>query len=231
MIKAVFFDLFNTLVRYDPAPEDQQWWACREYGIDVDKKDLRHGFYAAGDFFSREDARLPVEKRCEEEKQALWIEYEMTLLREAGVEVSRELAIQILTKIQQVDKKVVLFDDTLPTLDLLRSRGLTVGLISNLHTSLDGFCAKVGLGPHLDFALTSHEVGFAKPHPGIFNVALERANTQASEAIHVGDQYYADIVGARGAGIKPLLIDRDGFLSHHDDCQHISELREVLEHL
>ncbi|MFA4836783.1 MAG: HAD-IA family hydrolase, partial [Dehalococcoidia bacterium] len=174
---------------------------------------------------------FPIEKRSEEGKYALWIEYESILLCEAGVEVSQETVTRIWDKVCRIKPKVALFEDTLSTLALLRSQGLTVGIISNLHTSVDEFCSGVSLASRLDFALTSHEVGFAKPHPGIFNAALERANTQASEAIHVGDQYYADIIGARGAGIKPLLLDRDGILDHYDDCQHISGLREIIDHL
>ncbi|PIU57415.1 MAG: hypothetical protein COS88_01160 [Chloroflexi bacterium CG07_land_8_20_14_0_80_51_10] len=231
MIKAVFFDLFNTLVHYDPLPEAHQGRACGECGIEVAKDDLRRGYWAANDFFTQENARLSVEKRSEKEKYALWIGYETTLLREAGVDVSRELVIQILEKLQQVKQKVVLFDDTLSTLTLLRSQGLTLGLISNLDRSLEQFCAEVGLTAHLDFVLTSHEVGFDKPHPQIFNAALERAQVQASEAIHVGDQYHSDVVGARGVGIKPLLLDRDGLFENYNDCQRIGSLAEVVEYL
>ena len=73
MIKAIFFDLYNTLIHYDPPPEEQQAWACREFGIEVGKDALRLGYWAANDAFTQENARLSIEKRSEEEKQQLWI--------------------------------------------------------------------------------------------------------------------------------------------------------------
>lgn len=231
MIKAIFFDLFNTLVHYDPLPEDHQDWACRQCGIEVAKSDLLRGYWTAGDFYSRENARLSVEKRSEKEKYALWIEYETILLQEAGITLTKEKVIQVIQKLQQVKPAVVLFEDTLPALTSLRNQGLTIGLISNLDRSIDKFCPEIDLGSYLDFSIVSHEVGVDKPHPQIFEAALAEAHAEALEAIMVGDQYHSDIVGARGVGIKALLLDRDGFLTHYNDCHRISGLAEIAEHL
>lgn len=231
MIKAVFFDLFNTLVHYDPLPEAQQQRACRACGIDAALEDIRRGYWAASDFFSRENGRFSVEKRTEQERQALFIEYEYILLREAGIEPSREQVISILHQMWQTERKVVFFEDTLPTLMQLHRRGLTVGIISNLESSVEEFCGTDGLNQHVDFALTSHEIGFEKPHPQIFNKALEQAGIEASQAVHVGDQYHSDIIGARNAGIRPLLLDRNDLLERYDDCQRINALADVIDHI
>ena len=124
-----------------------------------------------------------------------------------------------------------MFDDTLPTLDELRSRGLVVGLVSNLDRTLEQFCPDFDLASHMDFIIVSHDIGFEKPHPEIFEIALERAQAQSSEAIMVGDQFYSDIVGALGAGIKPLWLDRDGVFDDHIDCQRIGSLMEVTDYI
>jgi len=231
MIKTVFFDLYNTLIHYDPPPEEQQAWACQEFGIEIEKDDLRRGYWAANDAFTKENARLSVEKRSEKEKYQLWINYELTLLREAGIDASPELATKIIEKTRQFDRKLVLFDDAPPVLTSLRRRGLTLGLISNLDQSLEQFCTEVDLNSYLDFFIISHEVGFEKPHPEIFGAALKQAQVQAAEAIHVGDQYHSDIVGAQQVGIKALLLDRDGLFQNHNDCQQIRSLTEVVEHI
>ena len=231
MIKAVFFDLYNTLIHYEPPPEEQQTQACRAFGIEVERQAIRHGYWAANEFLTHENARLAIQKRSEEEQREFWIDWEATLLRKAGVNVSRELASQILDWVRQTDRKLVLYPDVLPTLTLLRSRGLTLGLISNLERSLEHLCTDLGLSPYLDFILISHEVGFEKPHPEIFLTALERAKVQASEAIHVGDQYHADVVGARQVGIKPLLLDRDGLFADFTDCERIQSLEEIMRYI
>lgn len=231
MYKAVFFDLVNTLVRHDPPPEERQYRALKESGIEIPKEDLRRGFWAANDFFSQEAARAPIETRSPEEKLEVFIEFERTWLREAGLEASRELAMKSLELLRRNTNAVVPFDDTVPALAQLRQRGLIIGLVSNLDMTLQEFCPDFDLASHLDFVLVSHEVGFEKPHPEIFQAALGHAQTSAAEAIMVGDQYHSDIVGALGAGIKPLWLDRDGIFDDHVDCQRVRGLAEIVEHL
>jgi putative hydrolase of the HAD superfamily len=231
MIKAVFFDFYNTLIRFEPPREELQIRACKEFGIDVDRRAIPRGYWLADDFMSHENARLPVFKRSKEEEQAFWAEYEYTILKAAGVEVPKELALSIFTRVRQLDRKLVLYEDVLPALNLLKEKSMILGLISNLSRGLDGYCNELGLTGRIDFALTSSEIGVEKPHPPIFLAALSRAKVNASEALHVGDQYYADVIGARGVGINPLLLDRDGFWKDVEDCPRIKSLREITNHL
>jgi putative hydrolase of the HAD superfamily len=231
MIKAVFFDFYNTLIRFEPPREELQAKACKEFGIEVDRNAIPRGYWFADDFMSRENARLPVFKRSEKDVQSFWAEYEHIILKAAGIDVSKELALRIFTRLRQLDRKLVLYDDVLPTLNLLKNRGIILGLISNLSRGLDGHCSELGLTDIIDFALTSFEIGVEKPHPPIFLAALDRARVSAPEAIHVGDQYYADVVGARGVGINPVLLDRDDFWEAVDDCPRIKSLPEIVNHL
>ena len=70
--------------------------------------------------------------------------------------------------------------------------------------------ARVGLADDLDGVVTSAAVGARKPDPRMFEAALEVAGCAADEALHVGDTPTEDVAGARAAGIRALLIDRDG---------------------
>ena len=92
-------------------------------------------------------------------------------------------------------------------------------------------CRQLGLEPYLDFVVTSEEVGSDKPEPPIFQAALERAGVNASEAVHVGDQYKIDVEGARGVGISPILIDRYDFSPDVTDCPRIHSLTELSKYL
>jgi putative hydrolase of the HAD superfamily len=80
----------------------------------------------------------------------------------------------------------------------------------------DGIC-QVGPGPGVDVVavLDSSVVGFSKPDPRIFQLALDRVGVDASDAIHVGDTPAADVAGARAAGVRPVLIDP------YDDHQYL----------
>ena len=81
------------------------------------------------------------------------------------------------------------------------------------------------------FIVNPGEVGADKPKPPIFLAALERARVNASEAVHVGDQYKIDVVGARGVGISPILIDRYDLYPEVTDCPRIRNLTELLGYL
>ncbi len=88
-------------------------------------------------------------------------------------------------------------------------------------------CKKLGIEPYLDFVATSEEAGANKPEPPIFLLALERARVDAREAVYVGDQYRTDVLGARGVGIRPVLIDRSGLMPGVSDCTRIRSLTEL----
>jgi putative hydrolase of the HAD superfamily len=108
-------------------------------------------------------------------------------------------------------------------LKALKQRGLVLGLISNIIIGGAG----AGLESCLDFVVTSKEVGANKPEPPIFLAALERAGVSAPEAVYVGDQYQTDVLGARGVGIRPVLIDRFDLETEVSDCPRIHSLVEL----
>ena len=115
------------------------------------------------------------------------------------------------------------YADAAPALATLRERGLRTICVSNWDYALPDVLERVGLGDAFDGVVTSAAAGARKPEPGIFEVALEAAGCGPDEAIHVGDST-EDVVGARGAGIEVLRIDRDG-------GGDIASLGEIVEHL
>lgn len=233
MTKAVFFDWFNTLARYEPPRYLLHCQACRELDIEVSPETMRHGVFIADKYFFEENAKSPVEKRESEEKAKVYFHYQDVLLTEAGIKVTKEQLLQIMNKVQQLFKGVTfaLFDDVLSTLKALKEQKLVLGLLTNATKDLISAYGKLGLKPYLDFVVTSEEAGDDKPQPAIFLMALQHAGVSASEAMHVGDQYMIDIVGARGVGIRPILIDRYDIYPEVTDCPRIHTLAEVAEYI
>jgi putative hydrolase of the HAD superfamily len=90
---------------------------------------------------------------------------------------------------------------------------------------------ELGLQPYLNFKVTSAEVGCDKPHPEIFQAALKKAQVKPEEVIYIGDQYDIDIVGARGVGIKALLIDRNDYFPDITDCPRLRSLTEITQYV
>jgi HAD superfamily hydrolase (TIGR01509 family) len=96
---------------------------------------------------------------------------------------------------------------TAAALTALRSSGLRVGCVSNSDGSVAALLERVGLLRSLDFVVDSGVVRVEKPDPRIFGIALGLAGVAAGEALHVGDLFPVDVVGARRAGIEPVLLD------------------------
>ena len=116
------------------------------------------------------------------------------------------------------------YRDAAPTLAELRALAVRLVCVSNWDYSLPDVLARVGLADELDGVLTSAAVGARKPDPRLFEAALEVAGCAADEALHVGDTPTEDVQGARAAGIRALLIDRDG-------GGDIESLRAIRHHL
>ena len=231
MIKAVFFDLYNTLVGYDPPREETQSRILKELGVEAAPQSLLRPIMAADEFIYEEHARYPIGKRSKEETGELYTEYHGVVLKEAGIEASWELITGILKKWLKADYKMVLFDDVVPTLTQLKERELTIGLISNVDRDIAPLCQQVGLTDWLGVVVTSQEAGFNKPAPQIFRAAMRKAKVRPIEAIYVGDQHQIDVVGANGAGMLGLLIDRNNFFEDITDSPRLSSLTQITEYL
>jgi HAD superfamily hydrolase (TIGR01549 family) len=231
VIKAVCFDLHNTLAHYEPSREEVYARACRESGIEVEPTALHQPLLDADAFWREENSRSPIGKRPKTEQLRVYMEYATRVFGGAGLKLDSKLMPQILTKVQQIGLEFKLYDDALPTLKLVKSRNLIVGVISNVGEDIGAICKRLGLEPYLDFYVSSFEVGSDKPRPGIFLAALEKAKVKPAEAIYVGDQYDLDIVGARGVGIKAVLLDRTNSFPNITDCPRIRSLTEVVDYL
>ncbi len=233
MIKAVFFDWFNTLAHFEPPRVELYSRAFQQFGIELAPKAIMRGILTADLYCFEENAKSPVEKRSAEEQAEVYSYYPKAILAEAGVKVAEELPLKILQIVRQQfnGDAVILFDDVLSTLKTLKERGLVLGLITNATRDKLALHRKLDLERYLDFVVTSQEAGADKPKPPIFLAALDRARVKAFEALHVGDQYQLDVVGARGAGINPLLIDRYDLYPEVSNCPRIRSLTELTQHL
>jgi putative hydrolase of the HAD superfamily len=101
-----------------------------------------------------------------------------------------------------------IFEDAYPVLEELRRRRLTIGAVSNWVWNLPELLHALDLVRHFDFIAASARIGFEKPHPRIFQWALDKADVDPAAALHVGDHIDADVEGATGVGIGAVLIDR-----------------------
>ncbi len=107
-----------------------------------------------------------------------------------------------------------LYGDTVPVLEALRDRGYRLGLISNTPWGTPDYLwekqlRRFGLTDYFAARLFSSGIGYRKPDPRIFQAGLRALEAGADEAVYVGDSPVFDVAGARTAGLKAILIQRD----------------------
>lgn len=100
------------------------------------------------------------------------------------------------------------FDDVLPTLEMLRKTALRLSIISNWDERLRILLPKLGLEKHFEPIIISCEIGSPKPSATIFESATKKLNLPPTSILHVGDSFEEDVVGAEKAGFKAVWLTR-----------------------
>jgi putative hydrolase of the HAD superfamily len=122
-------------------------------------------------------------------------------------------------------------DYAIPLLTSLRQSGCRTALVSNTEANLTNHdLDTTGLRPHFDAIVLSSAVGVKKPDPAIFRLALRQLGVPAERAIHIGNDYHADVEGARSAGIRPIFIQSNGGCSAGGIPPTLEDLSIALRH-
>ncbi len=121
-------------------------------------------------------------------------------------------------------------DGVRESLRRFRAAGLRMAVVSNANGTVRALFERLGLDGSFDAILDSAVEGVEKPDPRLFLLALERLRAAPDTALHVGDIYHVDVVGARAAGLRAVLLDEAG--AHPDaDCPCVRSLLELADHL
>jgi len=229
MVKAIFFDLHGTLAYFYPPRHEIHMIAARGCGVAVNSEAVLKALPLVDETWKNVIMSQGKEAENGQDKNTLGALYEQELLRRSGVEVTLETAARIIGDFWKLVAHFVPYADSIPTLKLLKARGFILGILTNIAGGdVNVICQNLGFTPYLNVAVSSEEVGSGKPDAPIFLKALERAGVEADEAMYVGDQYNTDVVGAWGAGISPVLIDRDNTSPDVNDCPRVQSLSEVV---
>lgn len=208
MIRAVLFDAGNTLIRMDYAAIAAE---LARHGVAVTPEAVQRAEWAARvrldtDLFASA-GMFSTESRDTGE------EYTRYLLEGIGVVdpgVIAKLAEWRRGYNPPIGLWTVAEPEAAAALTLVRERGLVAGVVSNSNGTIRRIVESLDLARHLDFVLDSHEEGIEKPDRRFFQLALSRAGVAPAEAGYIGDLYSVDIVGARHAGIRGVLMDPGG---------------------
>ena len=216
-LAAVLFDVDFTLAKPGPdlGPEGYTRLGAR-HGLDLDASRYDQARLAAFD-------TLELHPELEHDEE-VWVLFTERIIRGMGGDSERayDCAVEM-TRAWEHAHNFDLYDDVLPTLESLRSRGLKLGLISNTARDLDAFIVHHALD--VDASLSSRAHGKVKPHESIFLAVLEQLGVAAAETAMVGDTPTDDVEGARALGIRAFLLDREGRFPDAD--ARLTDLREL----
>jgi putative hydrolase of the HAD superfamily len=159
-----------------------------------------------------------------------WVKWNTKLLTDAGVKGNVE------TLARKIDKEwfdyagLRTYPDTLPLLKKLKTLKIKTGIVTNgLKRDYQAILDKLNLTDYFNVVVGVDDCKKAKPHKEIFQFALAKINVNPNEALFIGDSVKYDYQGAKNAGIKPLLISRNG--KAPENIETITSLNDVLKHL
>ncbi len=231
MVTAVFLDFYNTLGVWGQSLEPRVRKIVGRYGFEIERERY---VQARRNLYAEASGSDPITHSLLGTMQKI-IESYCEFIKALGVQEHVE---QVAWELLQSEHSLfaanaaTLYDDVIPTLEDLRDAGFKLAIVSNWDTPLNPLTERLGIAHYFDIIVASHDarVQSAKPDPHIFNYTLAAVGVSAEGAVHVGDTYEADIVGAKNVGIRPILIDRDGSQvgKWHETIQRLSELPALL---
>ena len=204
--EVLFLDVGDTLIRAHPSWAGVYRLGLAEAGIDVDQQELESALREATQTgaWSFEG---PFEATAEASFERIK-EFDAGVLGALGhADLSDEVFVLIEAAFDQRSSWFV-FPDVLPAVEALAAAGIRMAVVSNWLWGGPELLHDLELARHFEALVISARVGYQKPHAGIFEHALEVMGVAPGRAVHVGDNYQADVVGARRVGITPILIDR-----------------------
>ena len=201
MTAAVLFDVDFTLIHPGPRFQGVGYASsCAAYGIDVDVAQFDAAVAGASGLLESPDQLYD---------DGLFVRYTsriIELMGGSGPDVTT--VARAIYEDWAEHRHFELYDDVPGTLVALKSLGFQIGLISNSHRPLDSFGSHFELDGLISATVSSSDHGFLKPHPSIFQAALRLMQVRPEEAVMVGDSFSHDIVGARQAGMRGILLAR-----------------------
>jgi putative hydrolase of the HAD superfamily len=233
-LESVLFDLDGTLRYTDPSPTTSLFDKAAELGVPDGMKKRRkiarwtHYYWAQSPELAEDSAAFP-------EERDFWLNYTVRSLLEYDCEpeCARELAPELVRYMQEEYQSTnVIPSDVRPTLGYLKESGYRLALLSNRDMPCHAELSEWELDNYFELTLVAGQISAWKPDPGLFTHALDHLGVRPEKAIYVGDNYFADVIGARRAGVQPVLYDPNQVFTDAD-CpviRRISELELLAAH-
>ena len=213
IIQAIFFDLDGTLRHNLPSSGKVFADHASQLGLNIDPEDRLRAtrwehYYWAASMELKADRQIYSEANLE-----FWQNYCRRQLLALGASdgQAEEFAPKVSKYMEDSYRpQSIVPQEVFQTLSQLQETGYCMAIISNREKPYQAEIESLGIAGYFSFTLAGGELDAWKPEPEIFLHACRRLGINPSRAIYVGDNYFADVVGARRAGLQPVLYDPRG---------------------
>lgn len=230
-IRAIFYDLDGTLRASVPLGREAFARQAAALGLETSAAIARRAAIWEHRYFAESPEIISDRETFHDDSRAFWLNYCSRQLQALGAtpEQARTLAPQLNAYMgEHFRPQDIIFEDVHETLRTLRKAGYFLGIMSNRFEPYSDYLNERGLGELFDLVVYAGEAGIRKPNPEVFHFMLNKAGFSPAESMYVGDNYFADVIGARRAGMLPVLFDREQ-LFESPDCPVITAHAQILE--
>lgn len=229
-ITTIVFDLDDTLRYNDPHAHDFFCDFADTLGGPFDAEKRRNAQLWEHQYWASSQDLLSDIETHTEGTEAFWLNYSRRHLAALGFQHAdaERLAPLAEAHMRDVYKPVSrVRPQTITSLGELRNSGYLLGVITNRSKPIYGEMHEIGLDLHFDFYLTGSQLGAYKPRKEVFDNLVAFTGHSKDELLYIGDNYFADVLGARNAGVEAALLNWNG-LYRDVDCATIQAIPELL---
>lgn len=215
-VRAVLFDLYNTLIEIQTDEHDPAVWQSlarflRYQGLHTEADSMYKEFFKL--------VKLGKQESFEDHPEVNLLEHFRTLLHRFGYNGPDRFCVEITQMFRALTmRRFVLFPEVVSVLQSLQP-AMRLGVVSDAQRAfLEPEMALLGLTDYMDVVVVSGDHGFRKPDPRLFRMALAGLNVSAHEAVYIGDHSFRDVCGAQAAGMKAFWLRRHHQKPDHRSC-------------
>ena len=230
-IRAILFDFDGTLRHHLPTGGDVfTAYVVASLGLPVTDEDRRRAARWEHYYFANSPEIQADHENYNGEGEDFWFHFGRRRLVALGCppDLVQELAPKVSDYMREHYKpEIWMPEETHTVVPKLRELGYTLGVVSNRDNPYQDEIDEMGMEGYFHFSLAAGEVKSWKPEPGIFEHAIKISKSTPEQTLYIGDNYFADVVGARRAGLQPVLYDPKG-LFHEPGCPVITSFDELI---
>lgn len=199
MIKAVIFDLDDTLYAYEPLDREAgkrvQDFTCQRLGISEET-------YQKAYQFGRTETKKQLGDVGASHNRLLYFQKTLEYLKIKPIPMSLQMyEIYWGTFIDQMQ----LYPEARELINKLHEKGIVIVICTDLTSHIQHRKIKaLGLSDDISYLVTSEEAGKEKPAPEMFELCLRKLGLPANEVCYIGDSYKKDIEGAKACGMEAV---------------------------